>query len=721
MERKSNWGKRLSVYVLITGSSLLSLPGLNKSQAAVPPKQPIQVVQKDVMPPLEKTVSQATLEGYLNYSDGFDAFDFNATVVDSATGERIQMDVQGNKFYKEGLNTPVEDNKDPVYPTTFELSAPYPNPTVNDFNIQVGLAKQSNVTVGVYDILGRQVDSKNYGPRTPGHHEIFANGIDLPSGVYIIRAMVDGKALTEKATIIKGNGAAGVIGSYNVQGQVLGDISVFDSVIPDLQPSTTQTEYQAQKASGNGVTYFVQLRSNQNPKEFEDQDIRVHLVNDTTIYATAKEPINFADTITAKEDSGLVVSIDSLVQGNYGLQSVDITSGSSVMYTDRQGNNLVISTDKDVNSTDYGLLELNVTAVAPHGTPASGTVYVDVKEMTDFLAHVVDNQSLEILQNGKVMINGKEYSANNGLIELQVDPSVADSIDVAAWGVSPDTVNTFETTYRKAPMTEDWGLPAGLMVTTYNGLTNAPPDKAVHPELFREWVQEANAGYIGFPAHGLRSIDWQNASKPLEEGGTLIWIDKDAYNTLNSDRYGTFSNQEQNRMKNLALDEVLAYTNDSAHIPQIYLAQPGETPPLETDPVTQQQRLASGTIIVTHIYGSSGFQFRKTDYNNDGIIDQVFITVGDPTTFDAKTIQELASTIVHTGSLNYDMNKKTVNSEIDPASKMTPADKKLFAMEQNINNDTEWATYELPDGTQVMRGYYRPLAPLNDVANIRQN
>ncbi len=422
------------------------------------------------------TVTTADLTVFVDYPNGDDASDFKATAVDSATGQQYPMTVVGNKATVEGLNTPVIDN--PTYPATFELSAPYPNPTVNDFNIQIGLPKQSNVTVGIYDILGREVDSRDYGPKLAGHHAVAAAGLDLPAGVYIIRAMVDGKAVTEKAVILQGNGQTSTKVNYNAQGRVLGDLSPIDSNIPVLD------SYKTEKASTNGVTYFIQLRSQANPKEFEDQDIRVHLVNDTTIYATANEPINFGGNVSTKEDSGLVVSIDSLVQGNYGLQSVDISSGNSVMYTDKQGNNLVITTDKDVNSSDYGLLPLNITAVAPHGTEASGTVYVDVKEMTDFLAHVVDNQTLEILQHGRVMINGKEYATDNGLIDVQVEPT--DSVAVSAWAVSPDTVNTFETTYQKTPMAQDWGLPAGLMVTTYNGLTNAPADKAVSPELFRE-------------------------------------------------------------------------------------------------------------------------------------------------------------------------------------------------------------------------------------------
>jgi len=718
--RKGRWDTVRKSILPSLGVALFTSPlfthGLSPKSAALSSERESNPGEGARSP--EKTLTEADLTVYVDYPNGDDASDFTATAVDSATGTQYPMDVVGNKATAEGLRTPVEENNQ-SYPAAFELSPPYPNPTVSNFNIKVGLAEHSNVTVGVYDILGREVDTRSYGTRSPGYHEVFCQGLDLPSGVYILRAMVNGRAMTEKALVLKGNGNNGTRADYNALGKVLGGISFVSCDVPEIAEPNPDN-YRLEKANQNGVTYFVQLRSNKNPVEFENKDMKVHLVNDTTIYATANEPIEFGDTVSAKEDSGLVVSIDSLVQGNYGLQTVDIASGSSVMYTDRQGNNLVISTDNNVNSTDYGLLPLNISAVAPHGTEAEGTVYVDVKEMTDFLAHVVDNQSLEILQHGRVMINGREYSTDNGLIELQVDP--ADSIAVSAWGVSPDTVNTFKATYQKTPMSEDWGLPAGLMVTTYDNLTNVEPDKAVSPGLFRVWAQECNMYDKEAPAHGLRSIDWQNAQNPVPnpegENGVIYWIDRDRYNTINSDTYGTLSEQEQLNIKDIIKNEILANIRDPAHKPQIYVAQPGEKPPLETDPVTQQQRLASGTIIVTHRNGGQGYNFSWQDYDNDGIVDAAIATVGDPTNLNAKILSETASIIVPTGSHNTEMNDKTINHQIDPASSLTPADLKMLSLQENVNKDTDWAQYQLPNGTQVMRGYYKPLSHIDDILKV---
>jgi hypothetical protein len=75
--------------------------------------------------------------------------------------------------------------------------------------------------------------------------------------------------------------------------------------------------------------------------------------------------------------------------------------------------------------------------------------------------------------------------------------------------------------------------------------------------------------------------------------------------------------------------------------------------------------------------------------------------------------------LVPKGSYNTDMYGKTVNHESSPAGTMTPADLKMLALEENVNKDADWAEYQLPGGTQVMRGFYRPLTHIDDLLKVQ--
>jgi len=83
-------------------------------------------------------------------------------------------------------------------PAEFALLGSYPNPFNPTTNIKFQMAHSSNVTLEVYDVLGRLVSSQTLGIRTPGEHVVPFNAANLASGTYFYRL----KMLTTGATLI---------------------------------------------------------------------------------------------------------------------------------------------------------------------------------------------------------------------------------------------------------------------------------------------------------------------------------------------------------------------------------------------------------------------------------------------------------------------------------------------------------------------------------------
>ncbi len=74
-------------------------------------------------------------------------------------------------------------------PTTFRLFQNYPNPFNPATVISYQLSALSNVTLTVYDILGREVATLVEGVETAGFHTVTWNASKFASGVYIYRLM----------------------------------------------------------------------------------------------------------------------------------------------------------------------------------------------------------------------------------------------------------------------------------------------------------------------------------------------------------------------------------------------------------------------------------------------------------------------------------------------------------------------------------------------------
>lgn len=87
--------------------------------------------------------------------------------------------------------------------TTYTLSQNYPNPFNSTTKIKFSVAKDGNVQLVVYDILGRKVFELLNEKLTAGFYEISFNASDLSSGAYIYQLITDEKVITRKMLLLK--------------------------------------------------------------------------------------------------------------------------------------------------------------------------------------------------------------------------------------------------------------------------------------------------------------------------------------------------------------------------------------------------------------------------------------------------------------------------------------------------------------------------------------
>ncbi|MFQ5652593.1 MAG: peptidoglycan DD-metalloendopeptidase family protein [bacterium] len=90
--------------------------------------------------------------------------------------------------------TSVEEASGKPAPGSFSLSQNYPNPFNPSTTIEFALPQRSDVTLKLYDILGREVATLLEGELAAGVHQVDFNAEELASGVYIYRIEAEGSS-----------------------------------------------------------------------------------------------------------------------------------------------------------------------------------------------------------------------------------------------------------------------------------------------------------------------------------------------------------------------------------------------------------------------------------------------------------------------------------------------------------------------------------------------
>jgi ELWxxDGT repeat protein len=100
------------------------------------------------------------------------------------------------------------DDEPSAEPQAFALHAPHPNPVGGSAAggsamLEFTLAEPAPVRLAVYDVLGREVAVAAEGTRRAGRHEVRFDAAALPSGLYVVRLMAGGEAVTRRFTVVR--------------------------------------------------------------------------------------------------------------------------------------------------------------------------------------------------------------------------------------------------------------------------------------------------------------------------------------------------------------------------------------------------------------------------------------------------------------------------------------------------------------------------------------
>ncbi len=107
------------------------------------------------------------------------------------------------KSFEPANPTGTEDDESIKLPETINLAQNYPNPFNPSTIITYQLGSSQNVSLVVYDQLGRRVASLQNGPRNSGTHQVTFDATNLSSGVYFYRLTTESSVLTKKMLLIK--------------------------------------------------------------------------------------------------------------------------------------------------------------------------------------------------------------------------------------------------------------------------------------------------------------------------------------------------------------------------------------------------------------------------------------------------------------------------------------------------------------------------------------
>lgn len=100
------------------------------------------------------------------------------------------------------------DESNYVVPGQFSLNQNYPNPFNPQTVISFNLERAGEVSLDVFDILGRRIAALHAGYLSSGEHQFVWNGADQygqpsPSGIYFYRLTANGYSLTRKMALLK--------------------------------------------------------------------------------------------------------------------------------------------------------------------------------------------------------------------------------------------------------------------------------------------------------------------------------------------------------------------------------------------------------------------------------------------------------------------------------------------------------------------------------------
>jgi hypothetical protein len=100
-------------------------------------------------------------------------------------------------------NTVNIQNKNQIIVSNYKLFQNYPNPFNPKTNIKYQIKNNSFVSIKIFDILGKEVETLVNEKQSSGMYEVSWDASQYPSGVYFYRLVTDGFTDTKKMILLK--------------------------------------------------------------------------------------------------------------------------------------------------------------------------------------------------------------------------------------------------------------------------------------------------------------------------------------------------------------------------------------------------------------------------------------------------------------------------------------------------------------------------------------
>jgi len=99
-------------------------------------------------------------------------------------------------------STGIDDNNE-LIPAAFDIVSAYPNPFNAQTIINYNLSSAGSVTLDIYDLLGRKVQTLAEGYQAAGNHQVTWNAESVSSGVYFAKLSANDQTQSQKLVLLK--------------------------------------------------------------------------------------------------------------------------------------------------------------------------------------------------------------------------------------------------------------------------------------------------------------------------------------------------------------------------------------------------------------------------------------------------------------------------------------------------------------------------------------
>ena len=132
--------------------------------------------------------------------EGIEAYNLDSGLLHFVADTRAEKNV----FYHYSLEVLTSNEIiQTSYTLSHTLSQNYPNPFNPVTTLRYDLPSSSDVSLIVYDILGREVTRLVHSYREPGSHQVQWEGREFPSGIYIARLVTPECTKSIKMVLLK--------------------------------------------------------------------------------------------------------------------------------------------------------------------------------------------------------------------------------------------------------------------------------------------------------------------------------------------------------------------------------------------------------------------------------------------------------------------------------------------------------------------------------------